>query len=211
MNQIVFLLSLSFQLSTFTQSGTISGRILACGTEEPLSGAEVRFYSIRAQADSIDVKLAKSTRTDEHGNYEVKLDTGRYLVKALVPGFLPASAWDIVISESESRILDLSLIVVDVGDYAPGFAPSHDIVGQIVSVSKEPIPDATVIARDVDNFNPILEVRSDNSGKFILKLIRGGRFLVYAEKPGFNLSTPAMVETARNSQQLEIILSPLQK
>jgi hypothetical protein len=101
-------------------------------------------------------------------------------------------------------------MVVEIGDYMPGAGPNNGIVGKVKSFSKDPIANATVIARNIDDFSKTIQTRSDSAGKFILDPARWGRYIIYAQKPGFNISTPVMVET-RNSQQLEITLPPKPK
>jgi hypothetical protein len=190
----------------------ISGRVMLLPLHAPASGSVVSFYLMQEQSESIVLRLAKSVRPDKDGNYEVRLGSGKYLVRARQPGFLETSAWDFYVARQQKKVLDFNLIVTG-GDFEPGFR-STDIVGSIQSSTNAPVSNATVTAVNIDDCSQVFQTRSDSRGKYLLKPEKEGRYVVYAFKPGFNLTIPLFIQVPSESQfeipshQLKILLEP---
>jgi outer membrane receptor protein involved in Fe transport len=93
---------LTVSLLAFSQSGTLKGKIIDKGTNEP-----VPFANIVIEQGG---KQAGGTTTDFDGNYTIKpIQPGKYDLKATYVGYKPLMVKDVVIVSNQISFQDLSM------------------------------------------------------------------------------------------------------
>ena len=140
---------------------------------------------------------------------------GSYLAQGL-----PAAEVSVVISaqgfRTETHTLGLQLdqqILLDFGLEPGSIAdrPPVELSGTVQQSNKAPIKDATITVVNAFNKRLFKIVKTDSSGRYQIEFKDGGQYVMYASKPGFLVSTSAVVlpSAMPRKQQVNLVLVPV--
>jgi hypothetical protein len=165
----------------------------------PLPGASIEISTVRSN-------VRRSVTTDESGNYDVKdIPPGYISLTANFRGFEQEER-KIYARDSEPSILDFGLVVGKLADYAPG-----EVRGTVRSSRGVPLSEVTVTVVSAFNERVLQRSKTDSAGRFVIKVYHGGQFLVYASKPGFEVSVKVVLmgKLVNESETVDLTLDPL--
>jgi len=187
------------------ETAAIHGRIIDLWGNS-LSGAELKVYLLIFQNGSLisaDGKLEKTTTTDEQGNYAMSgLPPGEYRISVDSPGFRHREAFRVSLWAGSNAVLDLGLEVGDLMNM-----PLTEIKGTVRRQDKSNLQDASVVAISAFNSQIMEQVRTDEAGRYNIRLRTPGQYLVYAGKPGFAVSAGVIFSEGQTS--IDFLLKPI--
>ncbi len=202
------LMSAAGEQQVISFAGSISGTVFALPTEEPVPGATVVAYQLiqKSNSDSLELKLSKTTITDERGEYRFdSLPAGSYLLRARAPGFYDARTWDVGVSNGVNSRMDLFVQVRDLADYVPGMAPeSGTIDGVVHSFIDKPIADVLVTAFSTNTMGPVFQTRTNKKGEFKIEVVWYGRYVVTYSKANFAFGAIGVEVRGRKQVQVKM-------
>lgn len=147
-----------------------------------------------------------SVRTDKDGSYLFRdVLPGEVNLVVRSQGFR-AENETLLVHADEQLLLDFGLEAGSIADQPP-----VELSGMVQQASKAPIKDATVTVVNAFNRRLIRIVKTDSRGRYQVEFKNGGQYLVYATKPGFLVSTAAVVLPAAmpRKRQINLVLLPV--
>ncbi len=158
--------------------GTVSGRIVDAWSGSPLAGVELRLDGEEAPT--------RRTVTDPDGEYRLeRLPFDRYRLRAAAPGVL-----------EQTRTFELRVSLLRLDDWP--LATAARLVGRVVDVLGDPVPNATVSAGDV-------RAPSGVDGTFQLE-VPAGVYVVRATHPSAGQAvSPRVRAEAGEERSLRLI------
>jgi hypothetical protein len=147
-----------------------------------------------------------SVRTKQDGSYLFRcLPVGEVSIVVKFQGFRPET--DTVVIQADEHVpLDFGLEPGSIADQPP-----VGLSGTVQQSNKGPIKDATVTVVSAFNRQLARIVKTDNRGRYQVEFKNGGQYLVYASKPGFVVSTAAVVLPAAMPRRgkINLVLIPI--
>jgi Carboxypeptidase regulatory-like domain len=157
--------------------------------------------SLEAGAQSFQV------RTDDQGNYRVdKLPAGENVIVFFSRGFITERKAVRLEKNSDVR-LDVGLMAGYLGDALP-----LKLSGVVRLTDKSPLPDATVTVVNAFNQRFSSNQNTDGAGRYQIEVVYPGQYVVYVSKPGFEISTTAVIFPAtlpREEHTADFVLTPI--
>jgi protocatechuate 3,4-dioxygenase beta subunit len=199
----------------FRRPAAIRGQLLTA-EGKPVLGATVEVVMTKSQVRGHPVVAAgPGSTTDAEGRFKIeKLAPGRYLVRARLPA--PADApLNFVYGPRTTAVSEATPIELQAGDeVAVGITalavPAVPVSGRVVDTAGDPVPDAIVSLTSLDEetapaayfgpgglhrpaaVNTPESVRTDRSGRFVVRGVRQGLYALQAVVRGTGLGTPVV-------------------
>jgi Carboxypeptidase regulatory-like domain len=156
-----------------------------------LEGVNVRFYARTWFKPPTEVKFVKSTTTDAQGNYTADgLPYGYYGVSAELRGFRYAEVTTFF--GRGDNLLDIGLEVGALTD-----VPPIEISGTVRTSGNQVLQDATVVLMSAFNSAILYRARTDRNGKYKFVVYTPSQYLIYAVRPGFEVSASTTLGQAK--------------
>ena len=202
-------------LFTFRKPAAIRGQVLS-PEGKPVRGATVEVVMTKSQFRGRPVVGAGAgSSTDAEGRFRIeKLVPGRYMVRARLPA--PDDApLNFVYLPGTTAVSDATPVVLESGDdvtigiTALG-VPAVPVGGRVVDADGDPVQDATITLTSLDEetapaayfgpgglhrpaaINTPESVRTDRSGRFVVRGVRQGLYALQAVILGTGLGTPVV-------------------
>ncbi|MEW5978805.1 MAG: carboxypeptidase-like regulatory domain-containing protein [Acidobacteriota bacterium] len=167
----------------------LGGRVLTLWGQ-PVSDAKVSVQRIPNLPGAHSIDQTTWTKvTDPSGNYEFEeLPWGHYRVKVTAADFCCTELAAVYIAAGGRRTVDLGLPL------ALTHGLSHIILtGRVRDTDRKAIAGATVTLLSPFDLGRWEQVRSDDHGRYMFRLVQPGQYLLLASKPGF-LSASAAID-----------------
>jgi uncharacterized surface anchored protein len=193
-----------FALAQDDETASVSGRVTTLWGE-PVEQAEVSFFRIEGiNRNSPTEKLIKLVRTDNEGNYKVgNLPWGQYRVNVEFKGYGHTEVGRFYLWRNAERVLDVG---VPMG-MLHGIEPST-ISGVVRQMGNSSVKDATVTLMNAYDMTKFQQVRTDENGRYSLREIQVGDYVLYAVKPGFSVSATTLRLNNGEKHAVDIKLLP---
>lgn len=166
----------------------VSGRVTTLWGE-PVEQANVSFLQLEGiSGHSPTEKPVQRVVTDKDGNYTVnKLPSGQYRVNVVFKGYGHTEVWRFYLWGGASRVLDIG---VPMG-MLHGIEAAT-ISGTVRQPNHNPVKDATVTLVNAYGMGESRQVRTDENGRYSLREIQLGDYVLYVTHPGFGVSATTL-------------------
>ncbi len=157
-----------------------------------IKGVTLQFYARTWFKPPTELKFVKSTTTDKQGDYTVNgLPYGYYLLSVELLGFRYAEVSRTYLGKGDN-LLDIGLEVGAITDISP-----IEISGTVRTSGNKVLQDATVALMSAFNSEILYRARTDRNGKYKFVVRTPSQYLIYAAKPGFEVSAATTLGQAR--------------
>jgi protocatechuate 3,4-dioxygenase beta subunit len=187
--------------TTRQQQCLVAGSVVSATTGEPIHKASVRFGRL-AEGSGSAILGDYGATTDSSGNFQARVDAGRYAMAVTRNGYAQQSAGQLGSAKAAS------IITLACGADTAGIrflmTPQGLITGTVVDEDKEPVANAIVEAFNDRAVLPASRIRAagsartDDLGKYRIFGLGAGRYFVRAQLPEetVTLTTPEQQQTS---------------
>ena len=187
----------------------ITGQITLNSTGEPIEGAYVNIYP-DAVSNLLGPSQFLSTPTDKNGNYQVDVYPGTYYVVsrkrvsgsysgALAPGDLSSDHQRVKTTVMDGKLAVVNLPLATMN--SPMFfkktmseiQTETGIRGRLIDSNGQPVPGSFAIAYENDDIKRLPDYAStlsDNDGKFVVYLPKGGSYYLSGRIQAWDMPRP---------------------
>lgn len=195
---IILALSMPLIAKQPAETGTIRGRVT------DLFGSSVSGADIEVLAETSQKRF--QTKTDGNGNYELSnVPAGQLTIRINSVGFLR--------EERSIRLANDETVLVDFGLEAGRLTdlPVIKVSGTVYGPKDVPLRDAAIEIRSAFKNSIVFVGRTDAQGRYLLEVHTPGQYIVSASKPGYVISTKAvllMPSLPRKDVTANFVLTP---
>ena len=186
------------------EPASVRGRVTTLWGE-PVEAVEVSFFELAGiGGTSPTEKLIRRVLTDKEGNYRAdKLAPGEYRVAVVFPQYGHTEVWRFYLWRGANRVLDIG---VPMG-MLHGIEAA-EVSGAVKDLNGGLVRDATVTLTNAYNAGESQQVRTDGQGRYSLREIQVGDYVLYVTRPGFGVSVTGLRLSNGEKKRADVRLVP---